>query len=557
MKLFYYLLSQARGLVGLTILAGTISGLASAALIAVINSALGPERTALSHLGWAFAGACLLVLLTRVASEVLVGWLGQGALLSLRVHLSRRILAAPFPRLQELGAPRLLLNLTEDISTIAGGFQAIPPLCINGTILLGCFVYLGWLSLPLLGLMLCVMVLGVVSYHLLNAKGLREYRAAREYHDALYEHFRGLTQGIKELKLSRQRREAFIADALERTAIECRQREIVGNAYYSLAISWGNSLYYLVIGVILFALPRWLEIPIETLTGYTVAILYIMGPLGGILDSVPTLGRAGVALSKIDALGKTLSTSMREDNCPSTPSLPLTTGALQLKGVTHHYYRPNEDHSFTLGPLDLTIHPGELVFLTGGNGSGKTTLALLLVGLYVPESGEIGLSGEPVNDLNREQYREHFSAVFSDFYLFKSLLGFRSEDLDKSANRYLAQLELEHKVQIDNGVFSTVDLSQGQRKRLALLIAYLEDRPIYVFDEWAADQDPVFKNVFYTAILPELKARGKTVIVITHDDRYFSVADRCIKLESGQLTEYEPADLMPDVGRTAGVYARG
>ena len=112
-----------------------------------------------------------------------------------------------------------------------------------------------------------------------------------------------------------------------------------------------------------------------------------------------------------------------------------------------------------------------------------------------------------------------------------------SVDLDKRAGEYLHQLELDHVVTVKDGVFSTVKLSRGQRKRLALLTAYLEDRPIYVFDEWAADQDPVFRRIFYLRLLPELKARGKTVVAITHDDRYFGDADRIVKLEEGKVVE--------------------
>jgi putative pyoverdin transport system ATP-binding/permease protein len=182
--------------------------------------------------------------------------------------------------------------------------------------------------------------------------------------------------------------------------------------------------------------------------------------------------------------------------------------------------------------------PGELIFITGGNGSGKTTLVKLLTGLYVPESGEIRLDGEAVTDCNQVYYRRHFSVVFSDFYLFESLLGLQAPELDARARDYLVQLQLDQKVHVKDGKFSTVELSQGQRKRLALLTTYLEDRAIYVFDEWAADQDPFFKEVFYLKLLPELKAKGKTVLVISHDDRYYYVADRLIKLNYGQM-EYD------------------
>jgi len=173
--------------------------------------------------------------------------------------------------------------------------------------------------------------------------------------------------------------------------------------------------------------------------------------------------------------------------------------------------------------------------MAGGNGSGKTTFAKLLTGLYVPENGEIRVDGRNLTEATRESYRQHFSVIFSDFYVFESLMGLESPDLDEQARSYLDQLQLSHKVKVENGKFSTTALSQGQRKRLALLTTYLEDRSFYVFDEWAADQDPLFKDIFYNDLLGGLKARGKTVLVITHDNSYYHLADRIIKLENGQL----------------------
>ena len=190
-----------------------------------------------------------------------------------------------------------------------------------------------------------------------------------------------------------------------------------------------------------------------------------------------------------------------------------------------------------LGPIDVTIHRGQIVFIIGGNGSGKTTLAKLITGLYLPESGELRLDGQAITPSNREGYRQLFSVVFDDAMVFEGLWGLKAADLDQRAQEHLRALELGHVVTVSGGVFSTTKLSRGQRKRLALVTAYLEDRPIYLFDEWAADQDPMFRKTFYQRLLPELKSRGKTVVAVTHDDRYFAVADRVIKLEEGKVVQ--------------------
>jgi putative pyoverdin transport system ATP-binding/permease protein len=195
----------------------------------------------------------------------------------------------------------------------------------------------------------------------------------------------------------------------------------------------------------------------------------------------------------------------------------------------------NEERGFLLGPISLALRPGEITYIVGGNGSGKSTLAKLITGLYFPLDGAVRLNGVAITPQNSEWYRQHFSAIFTDFHLFESYLGFSQSNLDSEVEDYLRQLQLDHKVQVNNGVLSTTQLSQGQRKRLALLTAYLEDRPGYLFDEWASDQEPLFRDLFYKQILVKLKERGKTVIVITHDDRYFHLADHLVKLDYGKV----------------------
>jgi putative ATP-binding cassette transporter len=289
------------------------------------------------------------------------------------------------------------------------------------------------------------------------------------------------------------------------------------------------------IGLLLFLLPQMKEVNQETITGYIITTLYLMGPLQGLLSSFSIFGRANVSLQKIDDLGVSLA-SAEADECPiSSVKCEPSFERLQLVGVTHAYHHEKEERNFTLGPIDMSFQPGEVVFIAGGNGSGKSTLAKIITGLYPPEAGEIRLDGRAVDASNRDDYRQLFSTVFGDFYLFDTLIGLEKGNLDAQAKKYLGQLHLDHKVKVAGGVLSTTALSQGQRKRLALMTAYLEDRAIYLFDEWASDQDPMFKEIFYTQILPDLKSRGKTVVAITHDDKYFELADRLVKLDSGKV----------------------
>jgi putative ATP-binding cassette transporter len=243
-------------------------------------------------------------------------------------------------------------------------------------------------------------------------------------------------------------------------------------------------------------------------------------------------------LEKINSLGLSLAAQSTELEQAVQITNQSRWQSLQLRGISHAYKGEREDSLFTLGPIGLTLYPGEIVFIIGSNGSGKSTLVKMLVGLYVPESGTIEFDGQQITNDNLDWYRQQFSVVFSDFYLFDRLLGLEELNRDRQAQVYLAQLHLDHKVKISNGTFSTIALSQGQRKRLALLTAYLEDRAIFVFDEWASDQDPAFKKVFYTQLLLDLKHKGKAVVVVSHDDHYFEQADRVLKLDCGKV-EYD------------------
>jgi putative pyoverdin transport system ATP-binding/permease protein len=538
MKLFNFLLSRSRGTVVLAVIFGLLSGAYTAGLLAIVNASLRPGGRS-STLVWGFIGLCLLTPITKSISDLLLVRLGYNAIFDLRMKLSRQVLAAPLRHLEEIGPHRLLATLTEDISVIINSLLLVPLLCINTAIVIGCLIYIGWISFTAFVLVVSFMFLGGFSYQLALCRGIRFQRLAREQTDALFNHFRALTTGTKELKLNPHRRNAFVSDVLQSTARSLRGYNIRTMTYFIAASSWGQILFFVFTGILLFVLPTIKALSVETLTACVLTVLFMRNPLDSILNTAADLGRASVALKKVETLGLSLAANASLDNGVGLkPPVESNWETLELAGVTHSYHREKENSSFLLGPLDLSFSPAEIVFIIGGNGSGKTTLVKLLTGLYTPESGEIRVDGRAVTEQTIENFRQHFSAVFSDFYLFESLLGIDSPELDGNASYYLAQLHLDHKVQVKDGVFSTTDLSQGQRKRLALLAAYLEDRSIYVFDEWAADQDPQFKEIFYLQILPMLKARGKTVVVISHDDRYYHVADRVIKLENGKL-EYD------------------
>ncbi len=518
-----------------TALAALASGVCNAGLIAMVNRVLNSTGTPGGALIWAFAALGIGRIGTTFLAQFALANFAQTSTADLRRGLIRKILGVPLRQLEEIGTPRLMVALTQDVAAITDALLAIPMSAVNAAILLGGAVYLGWLSMKVLIAMSIFMVLGAVVYRLFIRSGFKHLLSAREEQDRLFGNFRSLTDGIKELKLHRERRGVFLSENVQTTTEACRRYTVAGEVRFIIAQNWSQLLFFTLIGLILFLLPRVEHLDPQALTGYVVATLYLMGPLSGLLGSFSIFGRASASLRQIDQIGLALQASVVDDAPSDRSHAPQAFNRLSLVNVTHAYRREKEDHPFMLGPISLDFRAGEMVFLVGGNGSGKSTLAKIITGLYVPEAGEIRVNGEAIENASRDDYRQHFSAVFADFHLFDSLIGLHSPGLDAQAREYLEQLHLDHKVNIHHGRLSTTDLSQGQRKRLALLTAYLEDRAFYLFDEWASDQDPVFKKVFYTRLLPDLKARGKTVLVITHDDHYFHLADRVIKLDYGQI----------------------
>jgi putative ATP-binding cassette transporter len=541
-ELFALLLRQSRRTVALATLAGVLSGGANAALLALANTALHqPRPWTHPRLLGGFVALCLALPALRAASAFLLAGLGQRVVLGLRLDLCRRVVRAPLRTTESLGSHRIYAALTEDVAAVGAAVSLFPLLFVQGSIVAGCLVYLGWLSLAALGGVAVMLTVGIATYQLPTGRAARWQREQRELAERLWGHFAAVTGGIKELKLHAARREA-LADELAATGERVRRAGVRASTLFSAAAGWGQMVIFALLGTVVFALPALRpETDARTLTGFALVLLYLMTPLDVILDAVPAFSRARVALRKVDALGLSLAPTAA---APGTraPARGVEEGwrTLQLDGVCHRYRREGEEGDFTLGPVNLVLERGELVFLVGGNGSGKTTLAKLLVGLYAPESGAVRLDGRPVTEETRDAYLQQFSVVFSDFHLFDTLLGLDAAGLDGRAAGYLQRLQLARKVAVEGGRLSTTALSQGQRKRLALLTAYLEDRPVYLFDEWAADQDPQFKRLFYRELLPELRARGKTVIVISHDDHFYDVAERVIKLHEGQV-DYDGA----------------
>ncbi|CDL83128.1 cyclic peptide export ABC transporter [Xenorhabdus cabanillasii] len=536
MTLIAYLYRQSWILLFLSTIFALISGFAGASVVGMISQGITGAAN-LSTFIWNFFGICILFFITKTLSEILLSHLTQATIYSLRLSLSNKILRAPFKKLNNIGKHGLLAVLTKDVDVFIHSFMLAPTVFGNITLIIACFGYLAWISWQLFIILTIVCLITMYIFYFLEKRPIRLMEEMREQVDKIYLSFQQLIDGSKELKLNSQKGNAFIDRVISPGAKKFKDICIKANNNYAWVLNAGSIVFYIVIGLMIFVVPIWLPQEPSDLMTVTLIVLFLSGPISEVIGAIPELRQAEISLQKMKRLDSQLEESLyiQQANTPNpfANEQPLS---LELRDVVHHYTTDKEDREFKLGPMSLTISQGEIIFIVGGNGSGKTTLAMLLVGLFEQESGSIWFNGVKMDQTNNEHYRQYFSAVFSNYHLFDQLLN-TGANVTEKATHYIEALNMSHKVKIVNGQFSTTELSAGQRKRLALVSAYLEDRPIYLFDEWAADQDPVFKRIFYTELLPELKARGKTVIVISHDDAYFDIAERVIKLEDGHIKE--------------------
>lgn len=572
MQLLRFLFSISRARILTVVVTGLLSGMASTYLLTLLNSVLAPENHSGATLQ-RFAVTGLVALIGAVLSQILLIRLTQDAIYQLREGLSVKVVSAPLEDLERMGLHRLIATLTEDVRSLSQAVTAIPNMRIDVATIVGSLAFLAAVSGPLFAVTIVGTLISIASAETVLRRVRHMYHEARENEDALLRSFSGLTLGIKELKLHGSRRRDFMARHLLGSAHTLRTQNVRAGSWLAAAQGFGQFFQLATMGLILFVLAAALALPRDAMVSYLLVTMFLSRPMQSLMKQIPELLRGDVALAKIRTLNLSIETAQDGEQAPCIERPPAGYARLDLRSVSYAYQSElappvplgpgaspppgnRRDHQagpppppgpppaagpgFRLGPVDLTFEPGQITFVVGGNGSGKSTLAKLITGLYAPHSGSLVLNGEKIDQDNVEWFRQHCAAVFTDFHLFDDFLGFDRPGIDEEARYHLHQLQIAHKVTVRDGRLSTVALSQGQRKRLALLSALLEDRPIYLFDEWAADQEPRFREVFYSELLPGLKKRGKTVIVITHDDRYFHCADRLVKLDFGQIAAVTP-----------------
>lgn len=529
------LLKQYRKKIIYTTLISALSSLVSIALLAKINTKMNAsDSISLMELVPSFLLLVVILFVMSFVSQFLLVKFGSSFVGDLRKDLLQQTVDVDYEQLEKIGGHRILATITNDVSSIASALTITPLFTVNLATILFCLLYLCIQSPSLFVFLVSGLFLGFSLSFFIMKKGRASFAELREREDRLFNIFKSLIDGSKELNINQNRKSFFLHEQALPILEEVRDKEIKAKTYWVLSDSIARPLLFLVLGLVLFAGQYIVSVETSVLTSFVLFTTFIIGPLGSVQNSFQALTKGWVAYKKIQNLQLTKITKKK---LGVNTNDVLRWQALEFKNISYTY-QTGGNYQFTLGPINLSIRRGDKIFICGGNGSGKSTFAKLLVGLYQPHCGAITLDGHSIDESNVQTYRSHFSTIFSDFFLFEHILDSHGERvIDKELTHHLRNLKLIDKVEVINGKISTTSLSQGQRKRLAMLIAYAEDAPIYLFDEWAADQDPEFREYFYLNILPELKAKGKTLIVITHDDKYYSLADRLIKFENGRASD--------------------
>lgn len=517
-----------------------IAALLGLALIALVHQTLFEPRLSLPHAGISYLILLPLLFVIGVSSYRQLSKLGAQVLSKLRMDLSAKVLTMDYQEQQAMGGNRIHNLLTQDLVILGDAFRALPLLAFNGALLLCSMLYLWWLSGVFFAFYLGILALAFVTAALLTKRSAKLMKNLTDSEQLLNQQFAVMINGAKELNLNPVRSCHFFENNLKSACNSLQQDTLSAEKHTSVMLNWITILIFVVLGFLLLISGTSLTPDAATLSGFVLMTLFIRGPIVSIASYMPALIKGNMVWRQLSSLGfcDSFNTPTSEqqklqlDKVNKRPNPYFQ--QLELRQVTYQYANDADQAGFILGPINFTLKRGEINFIYGGNGSGKSTLAKVLTGLYPSSDGKILINGQIIE--HNKRLNTLFSSVFFDFQLFDHIIDEQGNNTDDTIiNNWLERLEMHHKVLAKNAKLTTTALSQGQRKRLALMVAACEQRPILLFDEWAADQDPYFKRIFYHQLLPYLQSIGKTIVAITHDENYFYCADKLYRLNQGKL----------------------
>ena len=484
-----------------------------------------------------YAGIILFSLVLNRAFQTYMINITRNVSFDFETTILKKIKTAKYESFVELGKERVFtaINDARSLGTIPSFIMGV----INSLIVLcGSFVYLSWTSFEGTMMLLGAMVVLMIIYLIRNTRIEKELNILRDLQDRYYQYLNDLLYGFKEVKVDRSRNENIFSDYIIKNRDEGKTISINTSIKYMNNELIGSYSWYVIMGLILFVLPKALNVGPADLSIFVITILFMMGPIATLISIFPTYTVLKIAIDRLKKFNTLLDNKLVEEE-EASDRLAVTFESLEMRAVTFKYRSDSNDNPFQFGPVDFGIQQGQVVFIVGGNGSGKSTFANLLIGLYDAHEGEIRLNDQVLT--HGEIMKDYVSVIFSDIHLFsENYDGFVLEEIRPRLEYLIKLMRLEEVVTIrDEKTFIEPNLSKGQKKRVALIYAILENKPILVIDEWAAEQDPEFRRYFYEVLVNELRNEGKTIIAVTHDDKYFHLADRVIKFDYGNIVPYD------------------
>ncbi len=520
-------------------LAASIGGLSFALMLAVINQAAemaADVSVAVElYLFLIYLLICSITIFCKNYTLKHTTIISNKTILKVRVRLVDKLRHSELQFLESTKKGEIYARIVQDTELIA---QASPNLVAAFEAVLAgiaVFVYISIISLSGFIISLTAVIAMYVIFYRGSLAIKEKIRLSRIQEADFLGGINDVLSGFKEIKVNSRKNNDLFSD-IQALSKKSEKLKTEAEISHDMNTVTGIMLYQLVLGTIVFIAPLFIDGQHEVITKLVASVLFFFGISSMATRGLFSITRANVAVENLEKIDDKLSSY---GACSALRPLTPVEGFkdIALRSISFKYPAKTKDSSFSVGPVDLHISQGEVIFIVGGNGSGKSTLMKILTGLYYPASGGIiELDGQPVALANYQSYRELFSVIFTDFHLFKKLYGLEKVG-HKQVNNLLVEMGIHTKTDFADGRFTKIDLSTGQRKRLAYIVALLEDKSILVFDEWAADQDSTFRKLFYEKFLDDLRAMNKTVVAVTHDDRYFGKADRIIKLDDGKIVE--------------------
>ncbi len=511
-----------------------VSGIVNAVLLSVLNAAAnsaGEGEVQVKYL-LMFALALTVFYITKRyilrKSVVIV----ENAVYSLRLRILEKLRHCELSPMESIGKDEIFTRISNDTNFISQSAAVIINAFQAAILVFFALIYIAFLSFTAFAATILILALAISYFLKRQVEINQELRAANQNESAIYAHMENLVEGFKEIKINHLKNDQLYND-IRQTADYGKTVKISSGLRFAVGFMFSEMVFYMLLAAIIFLLPQFQTLYAGTLTRLTASILFVIGPLENIVTTIPLFAKAIQATQNIDRLEQKISAFSATDIERSYPPLPPFY-EIKMEDVVYEYMDEERQASFTLGPINFTLGKGNLICIVGGNGSGKSTFLKVLTNLYHPASGTVLVNGKQLKNYNKDDYRYWFSTIFTDFHLFPKIYGIPNLDADK-VNEYINLMGLSHKTHFNGENFSNVRLSTGQRKRLALICTLLEDKPIMILDEVTADQDPGFKKFFYTEVLPTFRQKGKTVIMVSHDDKYTEQFDRVIEMEYGKI----------------------